>query len=247
MSVPHPECPGCQALQARVTELEARLELLEARLRQNSRNSSRPPSADPPQAPKRPPKPASAGRKPGGQPGHKGVTRCLKPLDQVDTLVSLLPARCAHCAALLPPTLSADDPPPRRHQVTDLPPRFLLTTEYQLHARTCPLCARRTWATLPEGVSTQSVGPRLQAFLALLVARFHLSRRQVSEWLADVAGEPFSLGCLASLETATATALWLPYQEAQAAVAQAAAVNVDETPWREGKAKAWLWLAATPH
>jgi transposase len=89
------------------------------------------------------------------------------------------------------------------------------------------------------------VGPRLQAFLALLVARFHLSRRQVAEWLADVAGEPFSLGCLASLEAATAAALLAPYQEVQTAVAEAAAVNVDETPWREGNAKGWLWLAAT--
>jgi transposase len=246
MSAPHPDCPGCQALQARVTQLEARLERLEARLRQNSRNSSRPPSADPPAAPKPPAKPAPVGRKPGGQPGHKGVSRCLKPIDQVDAVVALVPVCCARCATSLPPSPTPDDPPPRRHQVTDLPPTFLITTEYQLHARTCPLCARRTWAILPEGVSAASVGPRLQAFLALLVARFHLSRRQVSEWLADVGGERFSLGCLASLEAATATALLGPYQDTQAAVAQAAAVNVDETPWREGKAKAWLWLAATP-
>jgi transposase len=246
MSAPNPECPGCQALQARVTELEARLELLEARLRQNSRNSSRPPSADPPAAPKRPAKPPPAGRKPGGQPGHKGVSRCLKPTDQVDAVVALVPTCCAHCATPLPPAPTPDDPLPRLHQVTDLPPSFLITTEYHLHARACPLCARRTWAPLPEGVSAASVGPRLQAFLALLVARFHLSRRQASEWLAEVGGEPFSLGCLASLEAATAAALWAPYQEVQAAVAAAGAVNVDETPWREGKAKAWLWLAATP-
>jgi transposase len=246
MSAPNPDCPGCQALQARLTELEVRLELLEARLRQNSRNSSRPPSADPPAAPKPPAKPAPAGRKPGGQPGHKGVSRCLKPPDQVDAVVALVPACCAHCAVPLPPTPTTDDLPPQRHQVTDLPPSFLITTEYQLHARTCPVCARRTWARLPEGVSASSVGPRLQAFLALLVARFHLSRRQVSEWLADVAGEQCSLGCLTSLEAATATALLTPYQEVQAAVAAASAVNVDETPWREGKGKAWLWLAATP-
>src|SRR6185312_15030498 len=113
-----------------------------------SRNSSRSPSSDPPHAPKRPPKSDPSGNTPGGQPGHKGCFRLLKPLDQVDHLVAFVPDCCAHCQASLPDLAAAHDPPPRRHQVVDLPPTLPVTTEYQCHARSCPLCGQRTWATL---------------------------------------------------------------------------------------------------
>src|SRR2546430_614228 len=135
MSAPNPECPSCRVLQTRVAQLEAQLaqlpaieaELaslracvaqlqalqvqLEARLNQNSQNSSRPPSSDPPAAPKRPSKPAPSGRKPGGQPGHPGKTRFLKPVEQCHDVVLFFPASCARCQAPLPQEPSADAPP----------------------------------------------------------------------------------------------------------------------------------------
>lgn len=231
---------------ARVAELEARLAQLEARLHQNSRNSSRPPSTDlPSQRPPLRPR-APSGRQRGGQPGHPGSTRQLKPPSEVTYCVPLVPAVCAHCQAALPQPTAPGDPPPQRHQVVDLPAPLLETTEYQLHARTCPRCAQRTWATLPPEVPTGVVGPRLQACCALLVGRYHLSRRETQELVAEVFGEVLSLGTFSALEVATATALAEPYEAVQAAVAAAPAVNADETSWREGNQKAWLWLAATP-
>jgi transposase len=231
---------------ARVAELEARLAQLEARLNQNSRNSSRPPSTDLPGQRPPLPKPPPTGRQRGGQPGHPGRTRELKPPSEVTTFMPLVPAVCAHCQAALPQTAAPGDPPPQRHQVVDLPVPLLETTEYQLPARTCPACARRTWATLPPEVPPGVVGPRLQACCALLVGRYHLSRRETQEVVAEVFGEALSLGTFSSLEVATAAALAGPYQAVQAAVAAAPAVNADETSWREGSRKAWLWLAATP-
>src|SRR6476620_10951817 len=102
MSAAPVECPGCRALQARIAELEARLALLEARLNQNSQNSSRPPSSDPPAAPTRSPKPTPSGRKTGGQPGHPGKTRFLKPVEQCHDVVLFFPTSCARCQAPLP-------------------------------------------------------------------------------------------------------------------------------------------------
>jgi transposase len=130
--------------------------------------------------------------------------------------------------------------------VIDLPPKLLETTEYQLHARTCETCGKRTWATLPPAAPAGRVGPALQALCALLVGHFHLSRRDTQELLADVLGEPVSLGALSTLEGTTAQALAAPYAAVQAAVAAAPAVNADETSWREGDRKAWLWTATTP-
>jgi transposase len=269
MSVPNPECPGCRALQARVAQLEVQLaqlpaiedELthlracvaqlqtlqaqLEARLNQNSQNSSRPPSSDPPNAPKHPAKPAPSGRKPGAQPGHKGTTRFLKPTHACHHLVPFFPTTCAHCHAPLPEEPSPEAPPPRRHQVLDLPPVLIETTEYQCHARYCPCCQQFTWAPLPPEVPTGIVGPRLQAVCALLVGRHRMTRRSLQEWLFEVGGEALSLGCLIDLEARSARALAEAYEQARQVVAAADVVNADETPWREGNQKAWLWSAAT--
>lgn len=85
------------ALKARVSDLEAQLAAalapiaaLEARLGINSRNSSKPPSSDPPNVAARPKKKPS-GRKRGGQPGHKGITRALIPLEKADNIIDLRP------------------------------------------------------------------------------------------------------------------------------------------------------------
>lgn len=252
MSAPNLVCAGCVALQAQVaqltaqvTQLQAQVTQLQARLNQNSQNSSRPPSSDAPGR-RPPPKSRPTGRKPGGQPGHRGRSRALKPPGEVDFCVPLVPTVCDHCQTALPQAATPDDPSPRRHQVVDLPPQRLETTEYQRHARICPACGKRTWAPLPPAVPPGVVGPHLQAFCALLVARFHLSRRETQELLAAVWGETVSLGTLSALEATTAQALAAPYAAVQAAVAAAPAVNADETGWREGRQKAWLWLATTP-
>lgn len=253
MSAPNPECPGCRALQARVTHLEAQLAqlhsqlaTLEARLNQTSKNSSRPPSSDPPRTPRRPPTPPRSDRKRGAQPGHKGCFRSLLPPDAVDHLVSLLPDTCSHCLASLPSEPPVDTPPPRRHQVIDLPQKLSFVTEYQCHARSCRACGQQTWAALPEGVSHRVVGPRLQAFCALLVGACHVTRRPLQHLLSTALGLPLSLGTLSALEAHTAEALASCYQEAHEAVGTAPCVNADETPWRSGRERSWLWLAATP-
>lgn len=252
MSAPNPECPGCQALQARVAQLEAQqlllqsqLARLEARLSQDSKNSSRPPSSDLPAAHKRPPKPAPSGRKPGGQPGHKGNTRFLKPTHDCHEVVSFFPESCAHCHAPLSTEPSPNAPEPRRHQVLDLPPVLIRTTEYQCHARCCPNCESVTFAALPPEVPTGIVGPRLQAVCALLVGRYRMTRRSLQEWLLQAGGEALSLGCVSALEARTAAALAAPYEAARQAIARAKRLNADETPWREGAEKAWLWAAVS--
>src|SRR5215208_1922447 len=116
MSAPNPECPGCRALQAQVSQLQAlvadlqaqlaaltaQVSTLQTRLNQNSSNSSRPPSSDPPAAPTRSPKPSPSGRKQGGQPGHKGSTRFLKPTHDCHHVLSFFPEACARCLAPLP-------------------------------------------------------------------------------------------------------------------------------------------------
>ena len=84
----------------RITQLEQRVNELEARLNRNSSNSSQPPSQDPPQAPKKT-KSEKSGRSPGGQPGHQGNHRELAPADKVDKIVEYRAEACPHCQSFL--------------------------------------------------------------------------------------------------------------------------------------------------
>ena len=124
-------------LQAENAALRAEVEALKARLGQNSTNSGRPPSTDPPRA--RPAsRPARGTRRPGGQPGHPGAFRALRPLEQVDRVVTVVPDTCRQCAYPLPAQADADDPLAVRHQGQELPAVRVPVTEYRLAGRPAP-------------------------------------------------------------------------------------------------------------
>jgi len=224
-----------KAALARIAQLEAEV----ARLSRNSRNSSRPPSSDLPGLPRPPQKPT--GNKRGGQPGHKPHRRDLLPPEKVDELVPVLPRQCSECGAVL----GGFDAEPHRHQVVEIPPISPRVIEYLLHTLACDACGAKTRAEVPLGVPVGSFGPRLSAMLAVLTAKYRLSKRAVRELLGDFLGVEMSLGAVASVERQVSRALAAPVDEARLHVQQAAAVNADETSWRENKKKAWLWTAAT--
>ena len=227
-------------LVADLSALRERLGQVEEQQRQHSQNSSRPPSSDPPSAPRRPPRPPT-GRTPGGQAGHPGAHRALKPPDEVAHIEVVRPAHCAQCGG----RLDGADPAPLRHQVTELPQPRAETVEYQLHRLACPACGSVTTPALSAGVPRGSFGPRLHAIVSLLGGRYQLSDRQVQEVLATLFGVELGLGSVPALKQATSAALAAPVAEAHAYVQAQARANVDETGWREAHRKAWLWVAVT--
>jgi len=228
-------------LRGEVAQLKATVEELARRLARNSQNSSQPPSADPPQARSQRVRREASGRRPGGQPGHEGQTRALVPVDAVDVVMPLKPVRCAHCQHRL---LGAD-PQPERHQVTEIPPVRPVITEYQVHRVVCPACGEATRAVWPVGIPTGGFGPRVQAITALCTGAYHLSKRTTQTMLADLFGVSIGLGTVANLEQATVQALAEPVAEARASVQAQPAAYLDETGWREGRQRAWLWTAVT--
>jgi transposase len=227
-------------LRAEVAQLKATVEALAQRLGRNSRNSSQPPSADPPQTTR--PRRERGGRRPGGQPGHEGQSRALVPVEEVDVVIPVKPVQCPRCQQ----PLQGDDPQPRRHQVTEIPPVKPLVMEYQLHQLCCPACGVPTRAELPVGVPSGAFGPRLQAITALCTGAYHLSKRTTQRVLEDLFSLPLSVGTIANLEQATAEALAQPVEEARAYIQAQHTAYLDETGWREGRARAWLWTAVTP-
>ena len=231
-----------RALEARVARLEATVQQVRAQLQQDSRTSSRPPSSDSPQALAKRPRREPPGRRPGGQPGHPGHTRVLVPVEEIDVVVPVKPERCSHCQH----PLQGEDSQPQRHQVTEIPPVKPVVTEYQLHQLVCPVCDEATRAELPPGVPTGGFGPRVQATTALCTGTYHLSKRTTQELLDDLFGVELGLGTIAHLEQATTQAVAEAVAEARASVQIQPVAYADETGWREGRQRAWLWTVVTP-
>jgi len=226
----------------RIQALETEVAQMREQINRNSGNSSQPPSSDGPSVTKQPPAKERSGRKRGGQPGHAGVQRKLVPIEQVKADFDVRPENCQHCGC----KLSGDDPAPDRHQVAEIPPVQEEITEYRLHTLTCAKCGGETRAKLPNGVPEGGFGPRFQAMTALLSGRYHLSKRDIQGVMDDFFQAELGLGSISTLERRTSEAIALPVDEARTYVQSQPAVNQDETGWKEGTQKAWLWVAATP-
>jgi transposase len=233
-----------RAALARISELEAEVRDLKARLNQNSNNSSKPPSSDAPGTP-RPARKAPTGRKPGGQPGHEKRGRELLPVEQVDHVVDVVPDRCGKCRR----RLSGLDKSPSRHQQVEIPPIEPEVTEYRCHELACAGCGEVTRAELPPEAASV-FGVRLSALASLMMVQYRLSKRLTQRLLADVLGVEMSLGMLPKLGAEMGEALAAPTTEAETHVREQLVANADETGWYEGKKdgrhrRAWLWVFAT--
>jgi len=244
-------------LAGRVSLHEDRLKRLEEQARQDSRTSSKPPSADPPKsrALRRAEARAKAKelmraegerRKAGGQLGHRGAGRDLKPEDQVDEIVDHYPDACGGCGHRFGDHQSGPGGRFGRHQVVELPPISVIVTEHRTHQLRCRHCRARTSARLPEVIASSPFGPRLQAAVVTLTARHRISRRGITELAHDLFGVTLSTGSVDAVCQRVSDALAGPHLQLQDWVLDQGAVHVDETGWRtsgEGRA---LWTATTP-
>ena len=241
-------------LAAQVEQHGDRLRRLEEQVRQDSRTSSKPPSGDPPKtrAQRRAEARSKAkelfreGRKAGGQEGHRGAGRDLKPEDQVDEIVDHYPGACGGCGR----QFDAEQRRPTgrfgRHQVCELPPISVIVIEHRTHQLRCRCCRARTSARLPQEIGSSPFGPRFQAAVVTLTARYRISRRGITELARDLFGVTLSTGGVDAICQRAADALAGPHLQLQDWVLDQRAVHVDETGWRtSGEARA-LWTATTP-
>lgn len=223
--------------------LMMKLAAIEARLNQNSQNSSKPPSSDPPSAPPRPAKtPRGKPKTKGAQPGHPDQQRDLIPTSAVSAVVPVRPTTCPGCQHALADDL-APIGPPRRQQVWDIPLAPAEVTEYQYQTVICPCCQAWVPAERPDDVPPGAFGPRLVALIALMHGRYRISNRELVDLLRMVWQIPISVGSVSALQQVASAALAPAQAEVQAVIAAADHVHVDETRWREGTRRPWLWVA----
>src|SRR3989442_8954587 len=221
----------------RVATLDATVQELREQLRKAPRTSARPPSSDPPTRQRERRRRQPSGRQPGGQPGHRGQTRTLVPVEEVDAVIVLNPAFCVRCQQ----SLDGDDPQPQRHQVFEIPPIRPVVTEYQLHRLSCPGCGEATQAAWPAGVPRGMVGPRAQAVGSLCTGAYRLSKRTTQRVLADLFGLQVSVGTISQLEAATTEAVAAPGEGARTLAHGQGSAHLHETGGRGGGQPGLVW------
>jgi len=244
-------------LAGRVEQHEDRLRRLEAQARQDSRTSSKPPSQDPPKsrAQRRAEARAKAKellakegvkRKAGGQSGHRGAGRELRPEDQVDEIVDHFPDACGGCGR----GFTAEQRRPRRrfgrHQVAELPAISVRWTEHRTHQLRCPGCRARTSARLPEKIGACAFGPRLQAAFVMLSARHRVSREGICELAQELFGVRLSAGAVDAICQRASDALAGPHLHLHDWILDQAALHIDETGWKTSGDGRALWAVTTP-
>lgn len=236
---------GCHALIGEMSQslqqALARIAALEEQVRLTSRNSSKPPSSDGPGArggrPSKPP----TGRKPGGQPGHRGHFRQAVPEAQVDHVVTCPPpAQCACGGAL--ETHGAV----YRHQVFELPPIRPVVTEYRCQGGRCLACGAYQAGVLPAGVPSGQLGPRALAVIGTLASVCHVTQHKLTRVMADLFGLRFSVGCISAAHGTVAEALAPATRELHAALQKAPVKHMDETSHQCHGRRFWTWILTTP-
>ena len=231
-----------QTLQEIVNALTAQVQELKARLDKDSHNSSKPPSSD---GYAKKPAPQSlrskTGRKPGGQPGHRGCT--LELSDTPDQILSHLPTTCARCQQPLTIQQSVSF---ESHQVHDLPPLRLVVTEHRALTCRCA-CGHTTTAPFPtEAAQPVQYGPRVLA-LGLLLREYHLlPMARTAQLLQQGFGASISVGTLSQALRRADRAVRPVTAGIVEAIRKAKRVHFDETGMRVAGSLHWLHSASTP-
>jgi transposase len=229
--------------QQQLAQLQARLADLQARLNQHSQNSSKPPSSDPPSAPPRPTR-VPRGRAKGAQPGHPRHQRSEPDPDHIDIVQHHHPPSCPACHVPLPPTLP-DACALRTQYVWEIPVVRPQISAHHYHTVCCPSCGDLVSAHRPADVPPGSFGPQTAATIAMLHGRYRLSDREAPALLDDLFGLPISLGSVVDLQQTVSAALASVYQHIQTSVQQQGHVHMDETSWKEGGKRRWLWVVVS--
>lgn len=222
-----------------IQRLEERIEALEARLGQNSRNSSKPPSSDGLSKPA-PKSRRQTGQRPnGGQKGHAGKTleRRANP-DQI--VVHDVPATCQACQHPLPTGQVAET-----RQVFELPTlRHEVIEHRQMQVR-CR-CGKEHRGRFPAEVKhSLQYGPRALAAMVHLNQHHMVPLKRTSDLMQEMYGLSVSEATVYKAAV-QAQQLLNPTVEAIAqALVEAPVAHADETGLRIQKTTQWLHTVTT--
>ena len=228
-----------QELTPQIKALQERIQQLEGRLAQNSKNSSKPPSSDGYAKPA-PKSLRLLGQNPnGGQKGHSGNT--LRQTAHVDQTVRHQgPTHCSACQLELLQHQVAET-----RQVFELPDLGMRTVAHQQIRCTCT-CGAVYLGAWPAGVNAPAqYGPGVKA-MAVHLNQYHLvPLARTAQVMQDLYGAQLCQASIQSFAQEAAHALRPTVETIAQAVQRSAVVHADETGIRITGRLHWLHCAVT--
>jgi transposase len=229
-----------QQQQGRIAELE----LLIAKLTKDSSNSSKPPSSDfhPPASHTRNSRTPS-GKKPGGQPGHRGITRMS--VDIPDEIITVAPVICSGCGADLNDkqnhtTITVVS----TAQAIDIPPIIPIVTEYQKIAITCT-CGHRSEGQYPSFITPGGgiqLGSNISSFLVYMNTAQHIPYGRLQTIASDLLNMSVSEGTIKNKLTQAAAAAMPVQRSILSFLHRSPWVGSDETGAQVEGERWWQWV-----
>jgi transposase len=187
------------------------------------------------------PNPKRSGRKPGVAYGTRAHRR---PPEHVDQVVAVgLPACCPGCGGELALERVAIQ------HVEELPPTRPLVTRFEVQVGRCRSCGRRVQPRHPGqtsdalGAAGTQLGPRAVALAAWLSKGLGMPAGKIARLLGHL-GLTVTRGGVTQAIARAARRLQPTYQALVEGVRASPVVAPDETGWRVGGGRAWLWAFA---
>ena len=220
--------------QKRVEALERKV----AQLSKNSSNSSKPPSSD--IVKPKPEKRKKGNRKIGAQPGHPRHERPLFPEKDIKKFHDYRLTACPECGNS---DVTFLDEPPRVIQQMELEKFVVTKEEHRTYPVWCERCGKVHYHPFPEDVLKEGLfKERLTTLVAYMKAVDHASFSTIRKFVRDVLGESVSRGYLRKVVEKASHALDQPYEQLLKLLPLETTLNVDETGHKENKEKFYTWV-----
>lgn len=223
-----------------ILALEARVNSLEQRLNQNSKNSHQPPSSE---GLKKPPRQSSkkSKRQPGGQKGHEGQTLKFSP--NPDQIIQYGAEECQGCGESLVEVAGAVI---ARCQEIELPEKPVQVIEHQRLEKRCPGCGQFNQGHWPVHLTGNvQYGRRFKALCLYLMVYQLLPYHRTAELLKTLFGYQPGGGSLKRMLEQAYIGLERVEAAIKAAIRGSPVGHGDETSIRvEGQTR-WLHVVST--
>lgn len=224
-----------EVLEEELAKLKAELERLKGLLAEAERAGKRQAAPFSKGAPKA--KPKRPGRKAGHQPAHRS-----RPKEVNRVLEADLPPGCPSCGGNL------TNHRVEEQFVIDIPPVEPIVTQFNVHIADCACCGQRVQGRHPEqisdalGAAAVQLGPRVLGLAAELKHGMGIPYRKIERLFSAGFGLEVSPGGLARSGQRLARQSKPTYQQLIQVLRESPVVNADETSWKIGGQKAWLWV-----
>jgi transposase len=225
------------SMQDKLLALASKMAQLESQLNMNSTNSSMPPSSDKWKRPQS--KRKKSGKKPGGQPGHKG--HGLKLKGEPNEIVLHTPTVCEQCGL----DISAMEGTVSDSRYTiDIEIRTVTSRHDQVKV-VCPICGTVSSGQFPDSLKSRiQYGEGVRAISVLFTNYAMVGYDKTRKILNDMCGIPIRAGTVVNHVKQFTKKSELVLKEISEKLKKASVLNCDETGTRVKGKNQWLHTAS---